>query len=280
VLDPAGTAGAALYVLGHAGVKGALFLLAGIVLNRYGSVDERRLHGRGRTARWMPWLWLLAGLALAGLPPFGTGLGKAVGEEALGTAGLPFGAVLFIGVSALTGGAVLRAGARVYRGLGAPPHEAPGPGTADADREQPAGSRVRIAMLGPAVVLLAAGLAVGAVPAVGRAVAAAAAGLLDRQGYVAAALGGTAGPPPPVPEAGWTTSGLLLGLMSAGLAVGVAAAALWAPRLPRPFGAVGRAGAPLVAGLRRVHSGRIGDYVAWLFLGTAVFAGLVALPLA
>jgi multicomponent Na+:H+ antiporter subunit D len=37
--------------------------------------------------------------------------------------------------------------------------------------------------------------------------------------------------------------------------------------------------APLVAGLRRVHSGRIGDYVAWLFLGVAAFGGLLALPL-
>jgi multicomponent Na+:H+ antiporter subunit D len=261
-------------------VKGALFLMTGIVLNRYGSVDERQLHGRGRNARWMPWLWLVAGLALAGLPPFGTGLGKAVGEEALAEAGLPFGPVLFVAVSALTGAAVLRAGARVYRGLGSPPHEAPGPGTADEDREEPAGSRVRITMLAPAVVLLAGGLAVGAVPGVGRAAAAAAAAFVDRAGYVAAALGGTAGGSrPEVPEAGWTTSGVLLSTLSAVLAVGVAAAALWAPRLPRPVGAVGRAGAPLVAGVRRLHSGRIGDYVAWLFLGTAVFAGLVALPL-
>jgi multicomponent Na+:H+ antiporter subunit D len=279
VLDPTGTAGAALYVLGHAGVKGALFLLAGIVLNRYGSVDEHRLHGRGRTARYMPWLWLLAGLALAGLPPFGTGLGKAVGEEALVAAGLPFGPVLFVAVSALTGAAVLRAGARVYRGLGPPPRDAPGPETEDEDREEPAGPRVRITMLAPAVVLLAAGLAVGAVPAVGRAVAAAAADFVDRAGYAAAAFGDPAGPRPAVPDAGWTTSGVLLGLLSAVLAVGIAAAALWAPRLPRPLAAAGRLGAPLVAGLRRVHSGRIGDYVAWLFLGTAVFAGLVALPL-
>jgi multicomponent Na+:H+ antiporter subunit D len=72
---------------------------------------------------------------------------------------------------------------------------------------------------------------------------------------------------------------VLLGLLSCGLAVGVAAAALRSGRLPRPLGAAGRLGAPVVAGLRRVHSGRIGDYVAWLFLGTAVFAGLVALPL-
>jgi multicomponent Na+:H+ antiporter subunit D len=280
VLDPSGTAGAALYVLGHAGVKGALFLLAGTVLNRYGSVDEVRLFGRGRDARYMPWLWLAAGLGLAGLPPFGTGLGKAVGEEALVAAGLPFGPVLFVAVSAITGAAVLRAGARVYRGLGAPPHDDPGPETADEGREERAFPRVRITMLAPAVLLLAGGLAVGAVPAAGRAVAAAAAQFTDRAGYVAAALGGTAGGSrPPVPEAGWTTPGVLLGLLSAGLAVGLAAAALWAPRLPRRVADAGVRAAPLVAGLRRVHSGRIGDYVAWLFLGVAAFGGLLALPL-
>jgi multicomponent Na+:H+ antiporter subunit D len=111
-------------------------------------------------------------------------------------------------------------------------------------------------------------------------VAAAAAEFTDRAGYVAAALGGAAGSTrPPVPEAGWTTTGVLLGLLSTGLAVAGAAAALWSPRLPRALTAAGRLGAPVVAGLRRVHSGRIGDYVAWLLLGTAVFAGLVALPL-
>jgi hypothetical protein len=43
-----------VYVLGHAGGKGALFLLAGIALNRYGSLDEITLHGRGRNARVVP----------------------------------------------------------------------------------------------------------------------------------------------------------------------------------------------------------------------------------
>src|SRR6185312_7345643 len=33
-LNGPGTTGAAVYVVGHAGVKGALFLLAGVVLNR------------------------------------------------------------------------------------------------------------------------------------------------------------------------------------------------------------------------------------------------------
>lgn len=47
-LTPEGDDGVALYVLGHAGVKAALFACAGILLDRYGSVDEHVLHGRAR----------------------------------------------------------------------------------------------------------------------------------------------------------------------------------------------------------------------------------------
>ena len=40
LLTPLGLAGAAVYVLGHALVKAALFLCTGIVLHRLGSVNE------------------------------------------------------------------------------------------------------------------------------------------------------------------------------------------------------------------------------------------------
>ena len=66
---------------GHAGVKSSLFLLTGIILNRYGSVDEIDLHGRVERRTLVPWLFLVGGLALSGLPPFGTSLGKAQGES-------------------------------------------------------------------------------------------------------------------------------------------------------------------------------------------------------
>ena len=46
-LSVSGTAGALLYVAGHAAVKGALFLIAGVMLAQYGSVDEYDLYGRG-----------------------------------------------------------------------------------------------------------------------------------------------------------------------------------------------------------------------------------------
>jgi multicomponent Na+:H+ antiporter subunit D len=281
-LEASGTTGSAVYVLGHAGVKGALFLLAGTILNRYGSVDEITLHGRGRDARLMPWLYLLGGLALSGLPPFGTALGKAIGEESLTTSGYWFGPVLFVAVSALTGGAVLRAGARIYFGLGPVPDDDSADKTT-GDEEEPETRdlpRVRPTMLLPIAVLLGGSLALGVVPGLAGGVSRAAAEFVDKAGYVSAALRGTtARLPEALPEAGWTTTGVLLGLLSALLAVGVAAVALWAPRVPDLVRTATLPLRPVLTGLRRVHSGHVGDYVAWLFVGIAAFTALVGVPL-
>src|SRR5256886_4198930 len=46
LLTPLGLAGAAVYVIGHALVKAALFLCVGITLHRLGSVNETWLHCR------------------------------------------------------------------------------------------------------------------------------------------------------------------------------------------------------------------------------------------
>jgi multicomponent Na+:H+ antiporter subunit D len=54
VLSDNGTAGAAMFVAGYAGISSALFLLAGILLDRYGNIDEQRLYGRARRGRPRP----------------------------------------------------------------------------------------------------------------------------------------------------------------------------------------------------------------------------------
>jgi multicomponent Na+:H+ antiporter subunit D len=55
--------------------------------------------------------------------------------------------------------------------------------------------------------------------------------------------------------------------------------ALYPNALPRAAKRVAAPFAPPLHVLRRLHSGHIGDYVAWLFLGLAAFAALVGLPL-
>ncbi|WP_406460346.1 complex I subunit 5 family protein [Streptomyces sp. NBC_01622] len=248
-LSPEADDGVALYILGHAGVKAALFACTGVLLDRYGSVDEHALHGRARELRGVAVLYVVGALSLAGLPPFGTGLGKAVLEEAVGG---PL-TVLFVAVSAVTAGAVLRVAARVFFGLGPRPGDESSYETTGVDEEPETRqrlSRVPDTMTAVPAVLLVASLAVGAVP-----------GFATAVGH---AVSGRAAPSPH-----WTPAGSLLGLTSTLLALGLAALAV---RRPEPLGAK-----PWTVPLRRLQSGHIGDYVAWMLLGTTLLAAL-ALP--
>jgi multicomponent Na+:H+ antiporter subunit D len=284
LLDTDGTAGAALYVIGHAGVKAALFLLVGVVLNQYGTVDELQLHGRGKGARLMPALFVVGALALAGLPPFGTGLGKSVLEDALSKAGHPWGPALIVLVSAATGGAILRAALRIYFGLGPAPDDAAAEGETTGDEEEPE-STERIGTHHPGTMLAAIGilllgsLAAGAVPGVGPALGGAADRFMDRAGYVAAALhGATRSPLTAVPDVDWTLLGGGLGVLSAVLAVGFALVAIYAARLPGAALLLLRGVRQALAGLRALHTGHVGDYVAWLFVGVAALGAFVGFP--
>jgi multicomponent Na+:H+ antiporter subunit D len=210
---------------------------------------------------------VLAALALAGLPPFGTGLGKALAEEA----GSPVLAVVFLVVSAIAGAAVLRAGLRVYFGLGGQP-QTPPPVTAGAPepsevRERP--PRVPVPMVAAAGGLLAFGLAMGFVPALTELAGRAATALTATGGYRSAVLAGE-----PVvtvaSHAAWSGASVLLSAVSTALAIVVATADL---RHARGLAALYRP----VAALHRLHTGHVGDYVAWLLLGTGVLTATFAL---
>jgi multicomponent Na+:H+ antiporter subunit D len=254
VLIPKGDDGVALYILGHAGVKAALFACAGVLLDRYGCLDEHTLHGRARELRATAVMFAVGGLGLAGLPPFGTGLGKAVTEEAVGG---PL-TVVYVAASAITAGAVLRVTARVFLGLGPRPEEADADLETSGSEEEPETTgplrRIPDTMTTVPAVLLAAACAVGAVPGFGDVVA---------RAVNEAGSGGAQA------SAQWTAHGVLLDLLSTGLAVGLAGLAVtrphWtaAPDWSRP--------------LRRLQSGHVGDYVAWLLVGATVL-GALALP--
>ncbi|WP_432169186.1 complex I subunit 5 family protein [Streptomyces sp. 1222.5] len=252
VLTPEGDDGVALYIIGHAGVKAALFACAGVLLDRFGSVDEHALHGRARRLRVTAVLFAVGGLGLAGLPPFGTGLGKAVTEEAVGG---PL-TVVFVAASAITGGAVLRVTARVFLGLGPRPRDAEYE-TSGSDEEPETGGllrRIPDTMTTVPAVLLAGALAVGTVPGFGDLVARS----VNETGSGGAQV-----------SVHWTLHGALLGLAATVLAVALAALAVTRPRW---VAAPDRA-----APLRRLQSGHVGDYVAWLLVG-ATALGLLALP--
>ncbi|MET9293156.1 complex I subunit 5 family protein [Streptomyces sp. NPDC003077] len=266
-LDAAGTGGTALYVLGHAGVKGALFACTGILLDRFGSVDEHELRGRGRDLPLTGVVYAVGGLALAGLPLTGTGLGKALIEEASGGPAT----ALCVLVSAVTGGAVLRATARVFLGLGPTPPGVPGETSGENEQPETEGRlwRVPDTMRTVPAALMAAALAVGLLPDLHTAVGRAADAFTDHAGYASAVLRGTASAPANTPAPHWTLSGVALGLLSTALAAALA----WLAVRPRARPHPARWAAPL----RRLHSGHIGDYVAWTLAGVAL-TGALLLP--
>lgn len=254
VLSPEADDGVALYILGHAGVKAALFACTGILLDRYGAVDEHALYGRARELRGVAVLYTVGGLALAGLPPFGTGFGKAVTEEAVGG---PLVA-LYVLASAVTAGAVLRVAARVFLGLGPAPeddteYETTGAGERPETRHRL--SRIPDTMTAVPALLLAGSLAVGVAPGFGEVLS---------HAVNEAGSGGAV-----VPAPHWSPAGVLLDLVSTALALGLAALAVTRP---------GWLAAPRRAlPLRRLQSGHVGDYVAWVLVGATVL-GALALP--
>ncbi|MCU1490729.1 MAG: NADH/Ubiquinone/plastoquinone [Acidimicrobiaceae bacterium] len=283
LLDSPGTAGAVIYVAGHAGVKAGLFLLAGLLLDRYGNVDELELFGKGRDAPVIGVAFALGGLALAGLPPFGTGLGKAISEHAGSAAGYGFVPVLFVLVSALTGGAVLRASGRVFLGLGHPPdmsdedqERSPGDEQRPAGRLNPVPATAFVAIS----VLFAGSFVLGVLPGVLAAASRAGSAFVDASGYARAALGGSSALARPPALEGWTAEGILLGFASTVLAALFALGALFgAPVRDALPGAVRSTFRIPLQCLHRLHSGHVGDYVAWLVAGVVAVAALVGVPL-
>lgn len=262
-LSSQGVAGAAVYAIGHAGAKSALFLIVGILLDRHHSVDEWELVGRGRGQPVLAACYAAAAVALAGLPPFGTALGKSLCEEALGSG---WGSALFLGVSAFTGGAVLRAGIRCFTGLGGRSEPSGDLGRTTGGDEQP---DTRLRRTPPSMytaigLLLAGCLAAGVLPAVARGADTAARRFIDAGAATAASS--------------WSALGVGLGVLGCVVAAGVAAAGLpqWPPAVRRTAGTLT---APALSALRAAHSGHIGDYLAWMFAALAALAAAVATPL-
>jgi multicomponent Na+:H+ antiporter subunit D len=277
VLEAGGLAGAAVWVAGDGLVKAALFGAVGMVNDRCGTVDECELHGRGRALRPLGALFCLGALAVATLPPFGPFLGKALVEDALLKAGgYGWALPVMVVVSALTGGALLRAGLRVFYGLGrrAPEDPAAAGGERDAGREDEGPERpdrTSPLLWAPAVALLAAGLVWGVVPGLVDAAAGAAARFTDTAGYAELVLRGRATQVPAPELHGPGATAYLYAAASVIGALAAAGAALAGARDRAPS-AARRA----LAALRDLHSGRPGDYAAWAAAGIALLGGLMA----
>ena len=275
LLTSGALAGAALFVTSHAMLMASLFGVVGVVLHRWGTVDEVELRGAGRRERVVGVAFLLGGLALAGLPPFGTYLGKAIVEEAAGRVGLGWLRPIFLLTSALTGGAVLRATGRIFAGWGSRREVSEEAPSGEEEERETEGSRYRVPtmMMAPVLTLLGILLALGLIPGVVHAFETTAAALVRSGEYVAA----TFGIPMPSPRSPASASrpgalGWWSGLISALLACGFAGLALNSERLPAWVHTIARVQRPPLRLLHKAHSGRIGDYVTWATVGLAALA--------
>jgi multicomponent Na+:H+ antiporter subunit D len=284
--EGAGLAGTAVYVLADGAVKASLFVGVGVLQHRFASVDELALRGRGRDLPLTAGLFVLGGLAVASLPPFGPFLGKAMIDEAALEAGHGWVAVVFVVAGALTGGAVLRATGRVFRGWGEEDEDGDEyhvrGGEVDPELQY-RHDRVPLTMTVPTVALLVFGLAVGLVPGLPDAAREAAARFTDRGAYVAAVLGAPApSPPAPAPFDGPHPVDWLYAAITLCGAIGLATLGLTRGRLRDLAGAgpPGRAVRAALHGLRRLHTGQVTDYVTWLVAGTVVLGLTWALAIA
>jgi multicomponent Na+:H+ antiporter subunit D len=115
--------GTILFVVHHGIVKSSLFLIGGIAERAVGTQDLKRLGGLVELAPAAAGLFLVAGLSLAGVPPFSGFLGKLV----LVRAGLGAGAYLTVFAALATGFLTLYSMVKVWRWAfwGAPCRTAP-----------------------------------------------------------------------------------------------------------------------------------------------------------
>jgi multicomponent Na+:H+ antiporter subunit D len=279
LLTDSGLAGTAVYVVAHGFAKAGLFMCVGVLLHRFGHVEEHGLRGRGRNRQLAPvGLAMAAGaLVLAATPMLGIFFGKSLIDESSLEHGYAWLPALLTVVSALTGGTVLRAAGRIFLGWG--PAEAPEDAEAEQAREEDpetegSHARVPLTMAVPALVMVVAAGVVGLVPGFVHAVEHAAAQFRDTAGYRDAVLHGHVAFPETKPSH-LTTADFLYG------AAGLLGASLvaWLGLFGARLGSLPRVLDKPLAALRDLHSGHLGDYVAWLTVALATIGGVCALSL-
>lgn len=283
LLEHSGIAAAAAYILGHAFAKGALFMCVGILIHRFAEVDELELRGRGAADAGLKLVGLLfvaGAVALAGAPMLGVFLGKSLGEGAVSEAGYGWAVAVFILASGMTAGAVLRAAGTIFAGWGEDePPESEQPQESDEGPEtRGPHDRTPLTMLVATALLAIAALVVGFLPGLDHAVEEAAARFADAPAYAGAVLHGH-GAFESIEPKGVKPIDFLWSCLSLALALAIAAASLFGGKLAVPgLASVRRRADAGLNLLSTIHSGHVGDYIAWMTAaagGLAVAVGLI-----
>lgn len=264
---PVAVAGMFVYLVAHAFIKSSLFFVAGTLLHRFRTVSEQRLFARARNMPVIAALWFLGGLGLAAAPLLLTARGESLTEHAATTLHLPWVSLVFVFGGLMTSGAVFRTGAHTFFGWGARPLTDASADVDELPETSEEQSQIHAHHVAPPLLCLVLAIGMTAVPSLSRAALQAAAHACDQQGYLHHAFAVSLPEPvelvpqvpmQPLPGTLATIAGALLALtsvfrlrVSRYLRLGVAL-----EKGPRP--------------LRRLHSGHVGDYVAWMTLGVSV----------
>lgn len=277
LLAPHAAGGLALYLFGHGCVKAALFLAAGILLHHLGTIDELKLRGHGKEAITSGAFFLFLAMGLSGVPPYGTFIGEAMIDSAAERLHYSWISYIFMLAGLVTAAAVLRVAGRLFFGWGEDLDESQGEeGETDEGRETQGDAHVPPTMWVPVIVLLLLGIGISFVPQIRERVDIAAMRFFDQSGYQSEVLhyGTLPQYTPEKPDA--LLPGIVRGIVSTILAFGLAAFVLF--RKKRPLRLLDFSGGLtiLLRPLRIIHSGHIGDYVAWLTFGVAVIGGAFA----
>lgn len=265
ILNTEGLAGAGLYITGHAAMKMSLFLAAGVFLHRFSSVHAGKLAGLGKKASVLPWILITGALALAGVPPSGLYGGKVLIELGLNEIGLGWLIYLIYLSAALTGAAVIRFAIRIMRDKEPDMKEEPVYVHEKSLETNKKGGIIYMTSI-PAA-LLAAGICITLFPVLTSGIERAVASDFDSSQYVELILQGereTAGEI--TAREFWSLGDLTKGIASALFAV-IAGGILSIRRFDPSRVTAG----PLEL-LRNLHSGHVGDYLAWLTFGAALIA--------
>jgi multicomponent Na+:H+ antiporter subunit D len=267
-----GLAGTAIYTLGHGLVKGSLFLGSGILLHRTKTVDESELHGRGRGMIGAGIVFFLGAAGLAGIFPSGLSMGDDLIHESAKQIGFEWLKwVSFFGAG-ITAAAVFRVAVHVFFGWGSPASHQEG--AAPKEEEKPetesGHQHTPVWMWAPAIAMVLGGILIGVAPALKPGALQAASRFEDEGAYAARVLQGTpVHTPAPLEE---KTEEPWVGLFILAAAATLSLAHVKSGRFRESV-------SPLIAplrGLHRLHSGHVGDDVAFLTFGLAAF-GLVCI---
>jgi multicomponent Na+:H+ antiporter subunit D len=278
LLTRAGLASSVVYLNTNGLLRAAAFVSVGILVRRYESGDELELRGQGRSTPIAGAVFVAAGLALALLPPFGPFLGNALAVDSARGLGYGWLAPLLALGAALSAGTILRAGARVFLGWGDAEdrllsHEPEESHAEPEDRRRASEPLLAI----PAAALAVVGLGLAFVPDVAGHALEIAGRVVDRTAHSREVLHGVAPASAPTPSYSPSSAAYAWGAASTVGALAFAAFGLYRGRLPVAVRcAAGRVAGRPTRTLKALHSGVVGDYVAWLTVGIAVLGGLVA----